>query len=109
MTTTLTQVDPPPSPTLGGVAVLVVPALGPVGAFLRVAVEAAAAVERTAAAAGLTVGDLERIRPRPRQSTAAARVRVRVHRRRPPLARRTRVDARRARLPGRARGRMHGV
>jgi hypothetical protein len=51
MTTTLTQVDPPPSPTLGGVAVAVVPGLG---AFLRAAVEAAAEVERLVAAAGLT-------------------------------------------------------
>jgi hypothetical protein len=57
MTTTLTQVDPPPSPTLGGVAVLVAPALG---AFLRSLVEAAAEVDRACATAGIEVSTLGR-------------------------------------------------
>jgi hypothetical protein len=55
MTTTLTQVDPPPpSPTLGGVAVVLV------APFLRAAIEAAAEVERTAAAAGVDLTRLGR-------------------------------------------------
>jgi hypothetical protein len=55
MTTTLTQVDPPPpSPTLGGVAVVLV------APFLRAAIEAAVEVERTAAAAGVDLTRLGR-------------------------------------------------
>jgi hypothetical protein len=62
MTTTLTQVDPPPSPTLGGI-VVVVPG---VGVFLRAALERAVALERAAqreraaAAAGVDLPTLGR-------------------------------------------------